>query len=263
MNKCHKYDNIFFNEGILDTFIDAVYVILLKGSYRTKGVYNQINNYKLSKKNHIQINEKFSDCYNKELCDQKTYYHLTDNTVNILKDANNRNYNNILVFEDDFILDEQIKEKKIIGDLSAFMNNNSFDIYFLGCMPWIISPHDSKHMKIYGMGATHSVIYSKQGRDKIIKKYEKNKCIFPFFHDLWYNKFLSSKYMYYKPLCYQPLVETNNRNEWSNFLLNEFLHYLELDTNPVFGFRRYYLIIYFLNIVVFLTLLYFLIKQII
>ena len=31
MDKCHKYDNIFFNEGILDNVVDAVYVILLKG----------------------------------------------------------------------------------------------------------------------------------------------------------------------------------------------------------------------------------------
>ena len=69
--------------------------------------------------------------------------------------------------------------------------------------------------------------------------------------------------MYYKPLCYQSLIETNNRNEWSNFILNEGLHYLELDTNPVFGFQRYYLMIYFLNIVIFSTFLYFLIKQII
>ena len=69
MDKCHKYDNIFFNEGILDNVIDAVYVILLKGSERTKNVYSQINNYKLSKNNHIQINEKYTDCYNNDICD--------------------------------------------------------------------------------------------------------------------------------------------------------------------------------------------------
>ena len=36
MDKCHKYDNIFFNEGTLDNVVDAVYVILLKGSIQTK-----------------------------------------------------------------------------------------------------------------------------------------------------------------------------------------------------------------------------------
>ena len=64
-----------------------------------------------------------------------------------------------------------------------------------------------------------------------------HKCIFPYFHDLWYNKFLTNKYMYYKPLCYQPLIETKNRNEWSNFIVNFKTRFLELDTNPIVGFK--------------------------
>lgn len=263
MDKCHKYDNIFFNEGILDNVVDAVYVILLKGSERTKNVYSQINNYKLSKNNHIQINEKYTDCYNNNLCDKKTYYHLIHNTVNILKDANKKNYNNILVFEDDFILDQQIKDKNTINDLSIFMNNNNFEIYFLGCIPIIVFPHNSKHINVYGVGGTHSVIYSRKGRDKIINKYNENKCIFPYFHDLWYNKFLTNKYMYYKPLCYQPLIETQNRNEWGNFIVNFKIRFLELDTNPTVGFKKYYIIIYFLNIFFISCIVYFLIKELI
>jgi hypothetical protein len=50
MNKCTKYDYIEFNKGLLDNCIDAVYVILLEGSDRTKNVYSQINKFKLCKK---------------------------------------------------------------------------------------------------------------------------------------------------------------------------------------------------------------------
>ena len=69
--------------------------------------------------------------------------------------------------------------------------------------------------------------------------------------------------MYYKPLCYQPLIETKNRNEWSNFIVNFKIRFLELDTNPIVGFKRYYIIIYFLNIFVILSIVYFLIKEVI
>ena len=111
MNKCSEYKYISFNRGILDNLIDAVYVILLNGSKRSKFVYQQIYDYKLSKNNFIQINESFKNCYNNTMCKQTVGHHLINNNINILKHANEKNYNNILVFEDDFILDPKIKKK--------------------------------------------------------------------------------------------------------------------------------------------------------
>ena len=171
MSKCTTYDQITFKNGILDTIVDAVYVILLKGSKRTEDVYKQINEFKLSKNNFIQINEKFKDCHVDDLCSQTTYHHLTYNTINILKHANKNKFNNILVFEDDFILDEEIKDESVIHSIHNFINNNEFNLYFIGCIPYVIWPSLSmKHVKIILGGTTHSVIYSKAARDKIINK---------------------------------------------------------------------------------------------
>ena len=59
MIECNIYDYIEFNEGILDNCIDAVYVILLEGSDRQTDAYKQINDFKLCKKNYIQINKSY------------------------------------------------------------------------------------------------------------------------------------------------------------------------------------------------------------
>ena len=54
---CYQVDTINFRQGLLDRIIDAVYVLLLEGSDRTNQVYRQVNDYQLSKNNHILINQ--------------------------------------------------------------------------------------------------------------------------------------------------------------------------------------------------------------
>ena len=212
-------------------------------------MYRQINEFQLSKNNFIQINEKYVDCYNKGLCKQKPNYHLTDNTIDILKHANQNNFENILVFEDDFILDEQIEDKNIIQDLDDFINHNEFNLYFLGCIP-LLTSFTSKHNKVYYSTASHSIIYSKIGRDLIIQEYEKDPCTSIKFHDAWYNTFVPNKYMYFKPLCYQPVEMTENKKEWGWSILNYPIDYFKLDIEPIQGFKKLYSFLKLLKIIV-------------
>ena len=58
MSSCYTYDTINFNTGLLDSFIDCVYVLLLEGSNRTKSVYTNLHKHKLCKKNIVVINKK-------------------------------------------------------------------------------------------------------------------------------------------------------------------------------------------------------------
>ena len=94
-------------------------------------MYKQIDEFKLSKNNFIQINEKYKDCH-VDLCKQKSNFHMLHNLVNIFKHANKNNFNNILVLEDDFIFDDQIKNKKNLNNLENFINKNNFNLYNLG-----------------------------------------------------------------------------------------------------------------------------------
>jgi len=269
MSKCTSYDYIHFDNGILDNIIDAVYVILLKKSHRTSAVYRQINEYKLSKNNFIQINEKFTECevsLNKQLPSE----HIIYNTVNILKHANNNNFNNILVFQDDFILDREIKDKEVINDLEVFINNNDFSIYYIGCLPIIFNPFEQKHHKSIFSVANHSVIYSKYARDILIHNYNKNntftiewyKINLPIYKldDIYYNFILNNKYFYHKPLCYQVFEETDNKKQWTNSSIDFVFNIMKLDKDPEYGFHLFYKISFILNILVIFFILYLFLK---
>mgnify|MGYP001319832229 FL=1 len=253
MSKCTSYDKITFKNGILDSIVDAVYVILLKGSKRTEKVYKQINEFKLSKNNFIQINENFKDCHIEDLCSQTTYHHIAYNTINVLKHANENNFKNILVFEDDFILDEEIKDEHVIHSIDNFISNNDFNLYFIGCIPYVIWPSlSTEHVKVILGGTNHSVIYSKEARDKIINIFDEDKCyssLFGFYHiDMIYHTILRNNYMYYKPLCYQPLIMTENRKDWTLPIIDYIIELYELDKDPKKGFNNVYKTAYILYV---------------
>tara|TARA_Y100001958_G_C21086683_1_gene441199 strand:- start:93 stop:932 length:840 start_codon:yes stop_codon:yes gene_type:complete len=261
MNKCFEYKYISFNRGILDNLIDAVYIVLLNGSKRAKFVYQQIYDYKLSKNNFIQINESFKNCYNNTMCKQTVGHHLINNNINILKHANEKNYNNILVFEDDFILDPKIKNKKIIKNLEDFINNNNFNLYFLGVIPIMFNSVSINHMKLSYFLCTHSVIYSKSARNLLIKTYEKNSCLLGADLDGPYFQNLPKKYMYKSPLCFQNFPQTENRKNWDNLYKNFVLKIFELEKRNVKkikrGFENIYLIIYSIHLLIIILFIYF------
>lgn len=218
MSNCHKYQYIQFNKGILDGIIDAVYVITLQNDENYDTVMYQINKFKLSKNNYIQINKKYTDC-KIDLCEQKSYFHLFHNNIEIYKHANNHNYNNILILESDFILSDKINDKTVISDLNTFINNNQFDIYNLCVIPINLEYFNSKHLKLIYCSVSHCSIISKNGRKKIMDKYKNDKCLTNCSiitknkchkHDIWLNYNTDNVFCYYIPLCYQTFRNSIN-----------------------------------------------------
>tara|TARA_Y100000741_G_scaffold365018_1_gene358441 strand:- start:2288 stop:3088 length:801 start_codon:yes stop_codon:yes gene_type:complete len=255
MNKCSSYEYINFKNGILDNIVDAVYVILLENSDRKKSVLDQIYKYKLSKINILQVNKYYKDCIDKSLCKQSSNYHLLNNTINILKHANKHNYNNILIFEDDFILSPEIRNKKIINDIEEFIKFNDFNLYFLGVLPILFHPVNMNTMKLIYFLTTHSIIYSKSVRNILIKKYEKDNCINGDRHiDGWYNN-LSKKYMYKFPLCFQSFQNTENRKEWDNNIKSFLIEKLNLDTKNKKILENSYRNIYYICYIVYFIII--------
>ena len=259
MNKCTKYDYIEFNKGLLDNCIDAVYVILLEGSERIKNVYSQINNLKLCKKNYIQINKPYTQCYIKQLKKHTSTYHLLHNNIEIYKHAEINKFNNILILEDDFIFNKDIKKINIIKDIEYFIKKTDFNLLYLGNF-FLFWPNvcNMKFPHVLLNGLAHSVIYSKKSRNIILEKYKKVSHIkYLGFecHDLWFNSFLNKKYFYYKPLCFQPFPMTENRKHWNNKFVETVIKILKLDTEPISGFYKYYMLIYIIYIYIFIILL--------
>lgn len=175
-----------------------------------------------------------------------------------MNDANKNNYNNILILEDDFEFDHQIRDKKILNDIEIFFKNNKFNIYSLGSINVFFIPkiNNLKHNKSFIGGTSHSLIFSREARDIIIREYDKNKCLdnVPYFkgHDIWFNKILDKKFFYYKPLCYQKFSYTENSNKWQTNFVRRFLNLLKLDKKVQPGWTILYLTFYILH---FLTLI--------
>ena len=252
---CYHVDTLTFQKGLLDNGIDAVYILLLKGSDRTAKAYSQIHAYKLSQNYHVIVNSGYKKC-NKQLCDQKPFYDLMDANVYAMNHADKMGYENVMILEDDYVFDDRIRDPVVISDLVEFWKNRLFHLYSLGSVNWIQTDIFTKHPKIICSGATQSMVFSRVGRSQILREFRNNPCletpvkVISDFkgHDLWYNFVVNHKYAYYKPLCYQTFPDTENRAIWSNNLTDVILRLLKLDTQVQPGWDIIYIIVYALNI---------------
>ena len=266
---CYRFDYIQYTEGLLDNIIDAVYVILLENSDRTENVYKQLNDYQLSKNTYVQINKGYKNC-DKVLLKQQSNYDLVDSNYNIWLHAKEKNYNNILILEDDFIFDDRILDKNVLQDLDNFINNNDFDIYSFGIIPMIVTPFLlTKHPKITKGDCAHSTILTKNIREELTDNYENNKNWLKNYNghiDAIYTEGNYNYYTYYKPLCYQIFPETENMSTWGeglniiertgNKVYFFFISLMKLDKQPQPGFDIAYILAYIVSISLYLLIIY-------
>ena len=90
--------------------------------------------------------------------------------VNIIKEAYDKQLDNILIFEDDIVcnLTKEEFDKKMV-DVYDFIDKNDYDIFFLGSIPDIFNKTVTKISKnIYQVNSycTHAYILSKTGIEK-------------------------------------------------------------------------------------------------
>ena len=113
----------------------------------------------------------------------------------------------------------------------------------MGCVPVLILPiwGGSHYYSLKSLTA-HSIIYSKKARSKITDFSDKH-------WDIIVEKNIGSRYLYYKPLCYQLFPETENKKEWKDkdsvfvtWIKNAFIKGLSLDKEAEWGF----FVLYFL-----------------
>ena len=213
--KCYEFKNIKFDKALFDETVDATYVINLVGNGRYDSVINQINEYKPTSEVYILLNQGFKKC-NKTKHIVYPADDLNDAFLQIFRHANNKNYDNILILEDDFIFNKEIKNKKHINSINNFFKKKQGEdfIYYLGCLPFLMLPNlpNLKHFNILLSGGMHSVIYSKKMRQNMMNNY---KDIIFKYRDWDANaQYLKNRYTYYKCLCYQLVPETENSKHW-------------------------------------------------
>jgi hypothetical protein len=253
-NKCYTFKEKIYNKGLFDNSIDATYILHLENNGRFEHINNQLKIYQPSKVVYILFNKGFKVC-NKNLHINNSLYDLIDAYITIYKDAQQKNYNNILILEDDFIFSKSILNNKNINMINNFINNlkNEKFMYLLGCLPQIQLPTASYYSRrVLFKGGLHACIYSKEIREHILKQNIK-------YIDDWdlYTDLNCVKYMFYKPLCYQLFPETENQKNWHlYFVAKPVLQFLKLNKQQEPGYTFFY----YYSIWVSLLIIYIIIK---
>jgi hypothetical protein len=117
-NNCYTFTELNFDCGFLDDSCDVTYILHLEGNGRLGNIYDQLSKYKPTKKVIILFNKGYKKC-NKKLKEYNSRYDLIDAFITIFNNA--KNYNNILILEDDFIFSDKILDKSITNDINQFI----------------------------------------------------------------------------------------------------------------------------------------------
>jgi hypothetical protein len=252
--KCYYFDKKEYSSGFLDKSVDATYVIHLENNGRLDHINEQLSKFQPTKTVYITRNQGFKKC-TKKLIEQVSYQDLTDAFLQCFQHANKQGYDNILILEDDFIFSDEMKKSENIDSVNTFLTKKKEDtfVYYLGCNPIIIVPYDWNHYYSFESLSTHAMVYSRKTRQLSLNTELKH-------WDVIMKNSDTSKYLYYKPLCYQTYPETENKKTWSekdNAFIFEakkwIIQTLNLDKTPEPGFS----IIYMLAKLLFLLFIFF------
>lgn len=243
MNDCYHYKKIIYNDVIFPNNMDATYILHLENNGRFEHIMNQLSIYHPTKTVYIVYNKGYKKCKKKDFIKNPST-DLIDGFIHIFKHAELSNYNNILILEDDFIFNKQIKDH--VTNINSFLIKKKDDefIYFIGCIPGFMIPYDFyTYQNVINVGS-HAAIYSKKYRNKILNTDQKTISDW----DLSSLKYFHNKFCYYKPLCYQLFIETENSKYWGYYYnVNHILFYslylfklLNMDREPEPGFSFFY-----------------------
>ena len=266
------------NSNFIHFDVDHTFILTMEKSYeRHKNIYEQLKYFCPSKEVTIVLNKGFKKCkkeiYNTEV--NKTYLDLSHANIVLFELSLKKKYKKILIIEDDFIWSEKLDNKDIIS-INKFINKNkNLCQYNLGPKPTIIDPLSiilqHEHIKLLIKGGTHASIYTHKGILETLSQFKKTtkKDI-----DVVTN-FISNKYCYYKPICFQLYTNTTNSKEWSDdldiIIFNKvvgsysFIAKIEIylvslfkitDKNTVYvNYNRYFNFLIIINVLIYLLII--------
>ena len=245
INSAIKLCHFTVNEGIYDSSVDATYVIHLLGDVkRTNNILFQLQKLKPTKEIYILLNKGFT--YKENI--NNSSEDLVDCNLTIFKHANHKNYDNILILEDDFVwLSDDVK------DVNYFCNlhKNKEFLFYLGTLPFVFYPYTFTIYKGVINIMTHSIIYSAKARHKILE-YPAKICDI----DLYLALNQYNSYFYYHTLCGQTYTKTINSKTWFVYdtplydLFFYAVYFFKADVYPAQFFLFWYISIIIIFIVI-------------
>jgi len=242
IDECYTFKQYTYTDGIFQESIDATYIIYLQGSTRISNIFKQLEKYHPTNTVYILMNKGYKEC-KKSLMNNTTYSDLVDANMRIFQHAQENEYSNILVLEDDFIFSKEINNSSHINNISTFLldNKDSDFIYQLGCAPIVSIPYNT-YTYLTLSWAAHANIYSSKAVQTLLDDYASNKITGHIDAHIISNTFTKfNTYMYYTPLCYQVYTYTDNSATWvlpgplkeiKIFFIGFFLWLLGIDKTP-------------------------------
>jgi hypothetical protein len=224
---CYRYKVINRTKTPILKNVDVLLVLTMEDNYRFNEDPFLLN---LAKKTIIQYNKGFKKGGKpesiKSVC--RDIVHANYTAFNYLK-----KYNNVIILEDDaLVINNDIK---IYNEIDSFIKDEKFDCFSF-CSLGLFSNYNNNFFKlrknkIYTVGATQAIIYSREARTMLIKKmidsdFGNGQM------DSFYLGSFDNIFTYKYPLIVQLFPATENRKEWSFFILNVFIKIVKLDTHP-------------------------------
>jgi len=273
INNCYKFEKYIYDDSLFNN-VDVTYILHLENNGRYNNIIEQLNKYHLTNIVYIVFNKGYKKCNkNKNIRDASA--DILYSYIQIFNHAKINNYDNILILEDDFIINNEIVNKYHINNISDFLSykKDTKFLYALGCSPIIQLPYLFNSSFIPLFVCLQGIIYSKKLYYELIEKYINNKINIQIDVYLWKNNYLYN-YMYNIPLVYQTFPETESRKVWGRNLNSDksdnsimttkvsdcFINLLNLDKNYEPGFTIIYSLSKSLSFILFF-ILFFIIKK--
>lgn len=255
--------------------VEATYVIYLEGNKdRYEQVIEQLKIVQPTETVWILHNKGYKYCAKPNV--QNPPEDLVDANITIFKHANDQDYKNILVLEDDFLFDERLlqnKDEDLEGprpnqEVGEFVENwNKVTpfislVYYLGTLPLIQCPIGWSHNATFATCGTHSVIYNRKMRDNTLLTPRNQMKDWDIYINL---RYMGTRYTYRVPLCYQLFPNTENSDYWGyqdpilfwiSKIFRELIYLFQLDKKIEPGYSLYNLISKILFFFIFFLVVY-------
>ena len=258
MESCIKsVDNIQMENSIFDDVCDWTYVILCcYDTYeREKNVFEQLELLRPTRNISLVYNKGYRHCYTEKVSED-----LFEISKYIYKDMIDKNYNRVLILEDDLLLKKPIPVEDV-QSIVNFIEEVDPELYSLGS-PSVFNPSYifRKHVKLIGyMATSHAYMINQELCKKVLNLNQRGRSPSEDIinNDYHIDNILSisnEKYKYYKPLVYQLFPATENQKNWGgkgkfSKLLNKInlslqIYFLKIDRQLEPGWTILYIIPY-------------------
>lgn len=259
--QCYHFEEILPCEsgtGKLDPAVDMTYILTLEGSERSKTILSRLQEAGMVSVALIQFNKGYN-CEGKKLGRKASVCDLTHALTNALQHATDNGYENILVLEDDFIFNPIHYDDADLERVCEFISGNDHDLYNLGPITFISYPVSWYHRRSLRSFASHAIIYNRSAFRPFIRYAKQVRYDIPC--DKIQDDLGLKVYFYHKPISYQLITRTENRDTGGALCPYWITYYMGLEEDPsnyvlIFGAFYYLTEFLILSIIVLIIISY-------